>query len=70
MFEAKKLTDSTNMSGYLSDRVYDGKRNLSVSEVARRRYHIKKAADAAQQQDKTGKRQPERAGTYSELSLE
>jgi hypothetical protein len=61
MFAAKKVTDSTDMSGYLSDRVYDGKRHLSVSEVARRKNRVKKAADAAKQADEAGKCQLERA---------
>jgi hypothetical protein len=61
MFAAKKVTDGTDMSGYLSDRVYDGKRHLSVSEVARRRDRIKKVADVAKQQDEAGKCQLERA---------
>ena len=61
MFTAKKVTDSTDISGYLSDRVYNGKRHLSVSEVARRRDRIKKVADVAKQQDGAGKCQLERA---------
>jgi hypothetical protein len=61
MLAAKKVTDSANVSGYLSDRVYHGKRHLSASEVARRRNRIKKAAEAAKQQDEAGKCQLERA---------
>ena len=61
MFAAKKVTDSTDMSGYLSDRVYDGKRHLSVNEVARRRNRVKKAVDEAKQTDEAGKCQLERA---------
>ena len=56
MFAAKKLTFSTDMSGYLSDRVYDGKRSLSANDVARRKNSIKQAADAVKEQNDARKR--------------
>lgn len=54
MFAMKKVTDVSDMTGYLSDRVYDGKRTLDVGEVARRKDCIKNAADAVKQTGEAG----------------
>ena len=54
MFAARKVTDDIDMTGYLSDRVYDGKRPLDAGEVARRKDRIKKAADAVKHTGEAG----------------
>jgi hypothetical protein len=54
MFAARKVTGDIDMTGYLSERVYAGKRTLDAGEIARRKDRIKNAADAVKQTSEAG----------------
>ncbi|GEO40881.1 hypothetical protein SAE02_50290 [Skermanella aerolata] len=54
MFAARKVTGNIDTTGYLSERVYDGKRTLDAGEIARRKDRIKNAADAVKQTGEAG----------------